>query len=166
MHKLYPLQTLFDLKEREKTAAEKAFIQARNQLAIEQKKLNELQKRLTALIDFRCEQQRKCFSNMLSTTANHLNIKNRHLKSLKTIEELCIKKIHTQENVIAEQRKIVDIVLMNLLAKDKKFRTMQKHQEKWRRRQNVVKQKHDEEVQDEVSQMQFINQLRARHVAY
>lgn len=130
----YRLQTLLEIREKEKKAKEEALAATKKILAQEQQKLEDLRQQLQNMRDTRVAKQQEITEK---TTAGELGINDwvgaeRYLKRLdKEIEEFEETEIKEQTKKVAFAEQEVEWAYEEMLEALQAFKALEKHKENW-----------------------------------
>ncbi|MDA0712673.1 MAG: hypothetical protein O2897_01630, partial [bacterium] len=129
----YELQTLFDLREKQKKDAEELYAKAQ-QLAIQAKaKQKEMEAELVKMNQFR-DAKRLEYGNSMQKqvmTIEKIEINNNHLEMLEDKAENFVLEIDQQKNVVIQAEAAAAEELKKVLKATQDFKTLEKHKEKW-----------------------------------
>lgn len=151
----YRLQTLLDIREKEKKAKEEALAEAKKNLQREQLKLEELRKQLQDMRDMR---QAKHEEFTHKTTTGELGINGwvnaeRYLKRVdKQIEEFEENEIKEQQKVISFAEQEVEWAFEEMLEAMQAFKALEKHKEKWDEEKKKERAQKEALAQEEIAQ--------------
>lgn len=158
----YRLQTLFDMREKAKKAAEDAYAEAQKEMQAEQARLDEMKAELAAKVEYR---ENKANEYTAKAAAGELNIHtitsgHRHVERLKEEEAAYEVEIDKQRERLQEAEKVVEKKREEMVAANQEFKALEKHKEKWEkkiRREMMLK---EEDAADDISQSMFLRQKR------
>ena len=158
----YRLQTLFDMREKAKKAAEDVYADAQKALAVEKKKLEDMKKELERMMAAReakrveyAERTAKGEYNVTQIQANH-----RHIDRMKEKEGAYRMEIEQQKDAVKAAEKVVEEKKEAMIAATQDFKALEKHKEKWTaevKREQAVK---DEDAQDDIAQANYLRRQR------
>lgn len=159
---MYPLQTLFEIRERAKKDAEEAYAKEKQKLDSETKKLNEMQERLKSMKAMRAQKRAEYFQAMASQTVKIEVIKlgERHLEMLLEKEQAYLLEIQDQEKVVEEAQERVNQALEAMMKATEDYKVLEKHQEKWSLKQKKMRDEKEESESDDVTQARYNIRLK------
>jgi flagellar export protein FliJ len=158
----YHLQTLLEMREREKEAAEHAFADAQKVLAAEKKRKEDMEKELEKMV-LRREQRRREYAEKqmrgeMSTQA--VVAANVYIDRLKKEEEAQKEAIAAQANVVTEKERLVEQARDVMVAATQKLKALQKHKEKWEIQMKKEIMGKEENEMDDLSQAAYSAKTR------
>ncbi len=158
----YRLQVLFNIREKEKKAAEDFYAEKQRDLAIEQKKLEEMKQHLRdmeqARKDRKAEYAEKLRSGELKI--NEVTANDRHIERMKHEEQAYMVEIQRQAEVVQEHEEYVEEAKQAMLKATQEFKALEKHKEKWQqevKRELMIK---EEEAVEDISQAQYFKRMK------
>ena len=158
----YELQTLFDLREKQKKDAEELYAKAQ-QLAIQAKaKQKEMEAELVKMNQFR-DAKRLEYGNSMQKqvmTIEKIEINNNHLEMLEDKAENFVLEIDQQKNVVIQAEAAAAEELKKVLKATQDFKTLEKHKEKWLKKVQGIQTKKDEDTADDISQAQYFAKMK------
>ena len=153
----YGLQTLLDIRKREKDAADSRFAQAQKVLAGEKRRKEEMEKELEKMI-LRREEKRREYSEKqmrgeMSTQA--VIAANLFIDRLKEEELAQQEVIQRQERVIQEKERLVDRARQEAVVAHRDLKALDRHKEKWEKEKKRELQAKEEEAMDDLVQSMY-----------
>lgn len=154
---MYPLQTLFDIRERAKKNSEEAYAKEKQKLNEAEKKLREMQQQLESMKAFRMQKRVEYFQtmNFHSLKIEKIKTNQRHLESLLAKEEAFLLEIKVQEEVVEEAKERVKKALAVMMKATEEFKILEKHKEKWALKQKKELEKKEESEVDDITQARY-----------
>ncbi|MFH1810897.1 MAG: flagellar assembly protein FliH [Pseudomonadota bacterium] len=158
----YRLQTLFNLREKAKKAAEDAYAEAQKEMAAEQARLDEMKAELAAKVEFR-EGKRHEYAEKASRgemNVHTMTSSQRHIERLKEEEAAYEVEIDKQRERLHEAEKVVEKKREEMVVANRDFKALEKHKEKWAkktRREIMLK---EEDAAEDIAQAQFLARQR------
>lgn len=162
---MYPLQTLFEIRERAKKDSEEAYAKEKQKLNEAQKKLHEMQERLKSMRAMRAQKRAEYFQAMASQTVKIEVIKlgERHLEMLLEKEQAFVLEIHEQETVVNEAQARVDSALEVMMKATEDYKVLEKHKEKWALKQKKEREQKEESESDDITQARYNLVMKESH---
>ena len=159
---MYPLQTLFEIRERAKKGAEEAYAKEKQKLDIETKKLNELQEKLKQMKALRAQKRAEYFQAMASQTVKIEVIKlgERHLEMLLQREQAFMLEIDAQKRVVEEAQERVKQALEAMMKATEDYKVLEKHKENWSLKQKKIREEKEESESDDLTQSRYNIRLK------
>lgn len=151
----YHLQSIFDLRQRNKEACENIFAKEQQKTHKIEQKLLRQQALFAQMKEERLHRQHGYYSALQISNAAALKNKNSHLIVLLEQEEVVHEKILEYEMRLLRQKKICEEALEKMLEATIEFKALLKHKEKWEQAQRNLRQKKEEEILDDISLNQF-----------
>ena len=129
----YPLQTLYEMREKKKKAAEDAYAEATKYKVGEEKKLEEMHVELKRMIDSR---EAKRLEYTARAAKGEYNVKEmqsnmRHLDRMKDKEGAYKLTIENQKDAVKAADAVVQEKKEAMLLATQEFKALEKHKEKW-----------------------------------
>ena len=154
----YRLQTLLEVRQRKKEAAEQAFSQAMAALAREQKRLAEMEVELTRMAERRLQRRREYLEKAMQGDMSAIEVtgSNTYLERLLALEEAHKEAIVGQKAIIAQRQEDVDAAREELLRANQDLKALEKHRETWLESVKKARQAHEEQAMDEVAQNTYL----------
>lgn len=154
----YRLQTLLEIREKEKKAKEEALAEAQKRLKMEQQKLEELRKQVEEMRNERIQKEQEFFHKM-STGELNMNgwvTAERYLKRRdKEIDEFEETQIKEQKKVIAFAEQEVEWAYEEMLEALQAYKALEKHKENWEEEYKKEMAAKEELKQEEIAQAIF-----------
>lgn len=159
---MYPLQTLFEIRERAKKDSEEAYAKEKQKLDVETKKLNEMQERLKRMKALRAQKRAEYFQEMASQTVKIEAIKlgERYLEMLLEREQAFMLEISEQEKVVEAAKDRVKQALEVMTKATEDYKVLEKHKEKWALKQKKLREQREESESDDITQARYNIQLK------
>ncbi len=159
---MYPLQTLFEIRERAKKDSEEAYAKEKQKLDEAQKKLNQMQDQLKTMRAMRAQKRAEYFQAMASQTVKIEVIKlgERHLEMLLEKEQAFILEMNQQEQVVQEAQDRVKQALDAMMKATEDYKVLEKHKEKWAKKQKKIREEKEESESDDITQARYNIQLK------
>jgi flagellar export protein FliJ len=158
----YRLQTLFDMRDKAKKAAEDAYADAQKALAVEKKKLADMKAELERMMAAReakrleyAERTSKGEYNVTQIQANH-----RHIDRMKEREGAYRMEIEGQKDAVKAAEKVVEEKKEVMIAATQDYKALEKHKEKWIaevKRELAMK---EEDALDDIAQTNYLRRQR------
>ncbi len=158
----YKLQTLFNIRERSKKAAEDAYAKEQKKVAAAENQLKTMQKTLEAMKASR-DQKRLEYADAMQKevmTIEKIDINNRYLEMLVEKEAAYEVEINKQIAVVLQAKKIAKEALDKMLVATQEFKTLEKHREQWLKEVKKGIEKKEDEEGDEISQAQYFSRMK------
>jgi hypothetical protein len=154
---MYPLQTLFDIRERAKKDSEEAYAKEKQKLNGAEKKLHNMQDQLKSMRDMRAQKRAEYFAAMTSQTVKIEVIKlgERHLEMLLEKEQAYILEIQEQEKIVQEAKERVSQALEAMMKATEEYKVLEKHKEKWSLKQKKQREQKEESESDDMTQARY-----------
>ena len=153
----YNLQTLLEIREREKGEAENAFADAQKILLREQKRKEEMEQELEKMV-LRREEKRKEYAEKqmrgeMSTQA--VISGNHYIERLKEEEVNQQEVIASQQRVVEDKERGVERAREAMIKATQDLKALQKHKEKWEKEVKKELAAKEENELDDLSQAAF-----------
>lgn len=158
----YDLQTLFDLREKQKKDAEEVYAKAQQIAAQAKVKLKEMEVELVKMDQFR-NAKRLEYGNSIQKqvmTIEKIEVNNKHLEMLENKAKNFTLEIAQQKNVVLQAETIAADELKKVLKATQEFKTLEKHKEKWLKKAQDIQTKKDEDTADDISQAQHFAKMK------
>lgn len=158
----YRLQTLFNIRERSKKAAEDVYAKAQKKVAAAESQLSTMQETLEAMKTTK-DEKRLEYANAMQKeimTIEKIDINNLHLKMLVEKEAAFEVEINKQIAVVAQLKKIAKDALDKMLVATQEFKALEKHKEQWLKEVKKGIEKKEDEEGDEISQAQYFSRMK------
>ena len=154
---MYPLQTLFEIRERAKKDAEDAYAKEKHLLNEAEQKLSNMQAELKRMQEDRILKRNAYFEQMNTgkLTIEEIQMGQRHLEKMFQAELAFKEKIKHQEEIVKEAQKRVNKALETLNHATQEYKVLEKHKEKWALARKKELEKKEENVVDELTQARF-----------
>lgn len=158
----YPLQTLFEIRERAKKDAEDNYAREKKILDQEEAKLKEMQEKLEQMRQARLSKRDAYFQEMQEgkLSIKEIQMGRRHLEMLFQMELDYKEKINTQKEVVEEAKQKTSKALEVLTHATQEFKVLEKHKEKWTKKKKKEREKREEEAADDLSQSRYFIHLK------
>ena len=158
----YDLQTLFEIRERAKKAAEDAFAEQQKAVAKEQTKLDEMKAELAAKVEYR---EKKRLEYLEKAARGEMNVHNitqsqRHIERLKEEEAAYEVEIDKQRERLKEAEKVLEKRREEMVEANREFKALEKHKEKWLKKKRREIEAKEEDAAEDIAQAQFIKLSR------
>lgn len=159
---MYPLQTLFEIRERAKKDSEETYGKEKQKLDAAEKKLKEMQEQLASMKAVRAQKRAEYFQIMASQTIKIEVIKlgERHLEMLLEKEQAFMLEIAEQEKVVQEAQDRVKTALDAMMKATEEYKVLEKHKEKWSLKQKKIREGKEESESDDITQARYNIQLK------
>ena len=158
----YRLQTLFDIREKEKKTAEDAYAQKKRQVIEAENTLKDMQNKHAEMISFR-EAKKLEYAEKIregGMKINEINANDRHIARLKEEEVAYLGEIDKQKEVVKAAEKEAQIAMDEMLEATKSFKALEKHKEKWQKEVKREQMLKEEDALEDVAQAQYFAQLK------
>lgn len=148
----YRLQTLLEIRERAKEAAEQAFATAMQQLAAEKQKLKEMEEDLERR---KAERKQKVMAYLADVMkkgsgAGGLNMMNRFEERLKDEEAQCALEIERQKEAVKAAEENVEAKRREMAEAAKELKAIEKHKDTWKAEVKKERDAREELTQEEI----------------
>ena len=158
----YRLQTLLEMRNRAKEAAEQAFAEAMTALAKEKEALKKLEEEL---IRRKAERKAKVAAYLQEvmakgTQAGGLNTLNRFEDRLKDEEAQVALEIDRQKEAVKEAEKLVEEKRFAMAEAAKELKAIEKHKDKWSRQVRTERMAREEMTQEEIGNALFLQRQK------
>ena len=162
---VYRLQTLYDMREKEKDKAEEAYAEAKRKVAVEQKKLDDMKAHLQDMIQAR-QNRRIEYAEKMRTgelTIAQITGNDRHIERMKNEESAYEVEISRQAEAVKEKEGEAEIAKEEMIKATQEFKALEKHKEKWLKQvKRELMLKEEEEVEDIAQAQYFARMLENR----
>jgi flagellar export protein FliJ len=154
----YRLQTLLEIRERKKEAAEQHLGACLHALRKEQDRLKEMQTELERMIAKREARRREFMEKAMAGEVAALDAinSNKYIERLKELEVVQRDAIEGQRAVVAQRQEDVDAARQALIAATQELKALEKHKEKWTEEVKKERAAKEEEAMDELAQTIYI----------
>ena len=158
----YRLQTLFDIREKEKKAAEDEYGLQKRRVIEAQKVLDDMKAKHAQMIEFR-EAKKTEYADKIrdgGMKINEITGNDRHIARLKEEEVAYLGEIDKQVEAVKSAERVAQEAMDAMLEATKAFKALEKHKEKWQKavkRELMIK---EEDALDDVAQAQYFAQLK------
>lgn len=158
----YRLQTLLEIRERAKDAAEQAFAQAMQELAREKEKLAELQADLERRKAERKEKVMAYLADVMKkgTGAGGLSMMNRFEERLKDEEAQVALEIDQQKEAVKTAEQLVEQRRYEMAEAAKELKAIEKHKETWKTQVKKEREMREDLNTEEIGNA--LHQMRSR----
>ena len=162
---MYPLQTLFEIRERAKKDSEEAYAKEKQKLNDAEKKLKEMHEELQKMRTLRQQKRDEYFeaTNAGKLTIEKIKINQRHLEGLIAREEAFVLEINKQEQVVEIAKQRVQKALDIMMKATEEFKVLEKHKEKWALKQKKEHEQKEESESDDITQARYNIQHKESH---
>ena len=149
---VYRLQTLLEIRERAKEAAEQAFAQAMQALAEERQKLRDLEEDLERRKAERKQKVMAYLQEVMSrgVGAGGLSMMNRFEERLKDEEAQVALEIERQKEAVRAAEKRVEDRRFDMAEAAKELKAIEKHKESWQKQVRAERMQREELNQEEI----------------
>jgi len=149
---VYRLQTLLEIRERAKEAAEQAFAQAMQALAEERQKLRDLEEDLERRKAERKQKVMAYLQEVMSrgVGAGGLSMMNRFEERLKDEEAQVALEIASQKEAVKAAEKQVEDRRFDMAEAAKELKAIEKHKENWQKQVRAERMQREELNQEEI----------------
>lgn len=157
----YRLQTLFDIREKEKNQAEDFYAQKKKAEHEEQAKLESMKQKHADMIQFR-EDKKIEYADKIRAggmNINQINAGDRHIARLKEEEVAYLGEIDKQKEALKKAQREAQDAMDLMLEATKAFKALEKHKEKWQKEVKREQRLKEEDAMDDVAQAQYFAQL-------
>jgi flagellar export protein FliJ len=154
----YRLQTLLEIRERKKEAAERELSRTMHELKLAQDKQAEMELELERMKAKREERRRDYMQKAMKgeiAAQEAVNI-NKYIERLKEQELLQIDAIDGQKAVVAQREEDVKVARQALVVATQELKALEKHKEKWIEEVKKEWAAKEEEAMDEIAQTIFL----------
>ncbi|MCK5689115.1 hypothetical protein KAI87_07590, partial [Myxococcota bacterium] len=154
----YRLQTLVDIRQRAKDAAEHYMAECMRALKLEQERQQEMEDELERMIAKRKERVREYAEKAMrgEMSAQAAITSNVYIDRLKEQEDNQQEAIEGQKAVVAEKQEELDEARQQVIKATQDLKALEKHKEKWEEEVKKARQAKEEEDMDEIAQTIFI----------
>ncbi len=154
----YRLQTLVEIRERAKDAAEQYMAQCLQALKVEQERQQEMEDELERMIAKRKERIREYAEKAMrgEMSAQSAITSNVYIERLKEQEENQQEAIEGQKAVVAEKQEELNEARQQVVKATQDLKALEKHKEKWQEEVKKEIQAKEEEDMDEIAQMIYL----------
>ncbi|MGA9520787.1 MAG: flagellar assembly protein FliH [Myxococcaceae bacterium] len=148
----YRLQTLLEIRERAKEAAEQAFAEAMQALAKEKQKLKEMEEELERRKRERKQKVLAYLEEVMSkgVGAGGLNMMNRFEERLKDEEVQLALEIDGQKEAVKAAERLVEERRREMAEAAKELKAIEKHKESWQKQVRAEREMREELSQEEI----------------
>ena len=154
----YRLQTLLEIRERKKEAAERHLSACFVALRREQDKLKEMETELERMIAKRENRRREYMEKAMKgeIAAMEAINTNKYIERLKELEVVQKDAIEGQKAVVAQRQQDVDDARQAAVIANQELKALEKHREKWIEEVKKARAAKEEESFDEIAQTIFL----------
>jgi flagellar export protein FliJ len=158
----YRLQTLLEIRERAKEAAESAFSEAVKALEKEKAELKRLEQELETRKVERKQKVRAYLDQVMAKGAgiNGLNMMSRYEERLKDEEAQLALEIERQKDSVKVAEKLVEQRRREMAEAAKELKAIEKHKENWQKQIRTERQAKEELSQEEIGNTLFLMRQR------
>lgn len=155
----YRLETLLDIRERNKDVAERYLGECLAALKTEQERLREMEKELERMIAKREQKTREYAEKAMrgEMAARGAVAANLYIERLKEQEEMQENAIEGQKGVVAQKKEEVEAARQDLVKANQDLKALEKHKEKWADQIKKEQMKKEEEDLDEIAQTGYMS---------
>lgn len=153
----YRLQTLLEIREREKKAAEEVLVEAQRLLAEEEARLREEEETLERMIADR-HRRREEYARQLASGEMKITDQSNAYRYIERLKERELEQqtvIDAQREQVREAEKEVQRAREELVVANQNLKALEKHKEKWAEEVKRERMLREEGVMDEVGQAIF-----------
>jgi hypothetical protein len=160
----YRLKVLFEIREKEKEKAEDIYAQKQKQVAIEKKKLDEMNEHLKGMVAHREERKEQYNEAMRSgaLTIDGIQSNDRHIERLKQEEAAYQIEITRQQENLRDAQELAEEAKEDMLKATQDFKALEKHREKWDKQVRKEMMLKEEEQAEDIAQAQYYKRLKER----
>lgn len=161
----YRLQTLFDIREKEKKAAEDEYGRQKRRVIEAQQVLDDMKAKHTQMIEHR-EAKKTEYAEKIregGMKINEITGNDRHIARLKEEEVAYLGEIDKQVEVVKSAERVAQEAMDTMLEATKAFKALEKHKEKWQKEVKRELMLKEEDALDDVAQAQYFAQLKKDH---
>ena len=157
----YRLQALFEIREKEKDAAEKVYAEKQQLLAAEQKKLEDMKEHLREMGRQREAKKHEYAEKMRSgeLNINQITANDRHIEKMKQNEAAYQVEIQRQVENVTEAEEVVEEAKEEMLKANQEYKALEKHKEKWLKQVKREQQLKEEDAVEDIAQAQYFQRL-------
>jgi flagellar export protein FliJ len=161
----YRLQTLLEVRERKKEAAEQHLGTCMVALRREQDKLTAMNLELTRMVAKRETRRREFLEKAMQGDVSALDAinNNKYLERLKELETMQKEAIEGQKSVVAQRQDDVERARQELIVANQELKALEKHKEKWADEVKKARASREEDTMDELAQTVFTRGIGAGH---
>jgi flagellar export protein FliJ len=158
----YRLDTLLDIRQRAKDAAEQAFAEAVQALKKEQDKLEQMQEDLERRKKERKQKVMAYLEEVMQKGAgpNSMTLMNRYEERLKDEEAQLQLEIELQKEAVAQAERTVEEKRVEMAEAAKELKAIEKHKENWTKQVRAERMAREELVQEEIGNALFLARSR------
>ncbi|HET6347409.1 MAG TPA: flagellar FliJ family protein [Myxococcota bacterium] len=158
----YRLQTLLEIRERKKEAAERHLSACFAALKVEKDKLAEMELELERMIHKRETRRREYLEKAMKgeVAAGHAVHTNKYIERLKELEVLQKEAIEGQKAVVRQREEDVEEARKALVVATQELKALEKHKEKWIEQVKKEIAAKEEDVMDELAQTIYMRNQR------
>ena len=158
----YRLQTLLEMRERKKEAAERFLSECMRNLKTEQDRQKAMEQELERMIAKRDTKRREYMEQAMrgEISATEAIASNKYIDRLKELEVLQRDAIEGQKAVVRQRQEDVESARQALVLATQELKALEKHKEKWLEQVKKEIQAKQEDVMDEIAQTIFQRQNR------
>ena len=162
---MYPLQTLFEIRERAKKDSEEVYAKEKHKLNEAEKRLKEMQEELQKMRTFRLQKRDEYFEaiNSQKLTIEKIKINQCHLDGLLVQENAFVLEINQQEQLVMIARQRVQKALDVMMQATEAFKVLEKQKEKWTLKQKKEREQKEESESDDITQARYNIQHKESH---
>lgn len=160
----YRLQTLFNMREKAKDAAEEVYAEAKKEVARTKKAHQEMLDHLQAMVAQRDAKKTEYAQNLRAGQYNVQQIRanDMHLDRLKQEEDAYLVEIEKHQEVVTRAEKKAEERMQEMLKATQDFKALEKHKEKdFAAFKKEMAQKEEDAVED-IAQAQYFARMRER----
>ncbi len=153
----YRLQSLLEVRERKKEAAEQYLGSCMTALKREEDKLREMELELTRMVAKRETRRREFLEKAMKGEVSALDAinNNKYLERLKELELVQKDAIDGQKSVVAQRQEDVELARKDLILANQELKALEKHKEKWADEIKKERAAREENTMDEMAQTIF-----------
>lgn len=150
----YRLQTLLEVRERKKEAAERYLGTCLAALKKEQDRLADMERELERMIAKRETRRREYMEQAMKGEISALDAinTNKYIERLKELEVIQVEAIDGQKGVVEQRQEDVDAARAALIAANQELKALERHKEKWVEEVKKERAAREEDAMDELAQ--------------
>ncbi len=157
----YRMQTLFDLREKAKEAAEEFYAEKKKVVVTEQQKLDDMKQTLRDMAAARQAKKEEYAEQMRAgdLNINGIQANDRHIEKLKQEEQAYQVEIQRQHERVNEAQAEADDAMEAMLKATQDYKALEKHKEKWLKQVKREVMLKEEDAADEIAQAQYFKRI-------
>ena len=160
----YRLQTLFDIREKEKKQQKMFTLKKKRKVLEEEQTLKEMQDKHAEMIAMRGAKKLEYAEKIREggMKINEINANDRHIARLKEEEVAYLGEIDKQKEAVKLAEKAAQQAMDDMLEATKSFKALEKHKEKWQKEVKREQMLKEEDALEDVAQAQYFAQLKQK----